>query len=35
MDEGKLFLSVTVLYCLDYLIFFLVEDVFFRLGNLE
>ena len=28
MKEGKLFLSVTVLYCHDYLIFFLVEEAF-------
>ena len=27
MEEGKLFLSVTVLYCHDYL-FFLVEEAF-------
>ena len=26
MEEGKLFLSVTVLYCHDYLIFFVVEE---------
>ena len=28
MEEGKLFLSVTVLYCHDYLSFFLVEETF-------
>ena len=28
MEEGKLFLSVTVLYCHDYLIFFLEEEAF-------
>ena len=28
MEEGKLFLSVTVLYCHDYLNCLLVEDAF-------
>ena len=28
MEEGKLFLFVTVLYCHDYLFFFLVEEAF-------
>ena len=34
MEEGKLFLSVTVLYCHDYLIFFSRRS-FFRLSDLE
>ena len=35
MEEGKLFLSVTVLYCHDYLIFFFSRRSFFRLSDLE
>ena len=34
MEEGKLFLSVTVLYCHNYLIFFSRRS-FFRLSDLK